>query len=514
MVTQQHSQQEVLSVLQGAEVGAVATASGESLRNRMMHFAVDESFTIYLATMKGDPKTVQMTRQPAISILVHRSETDINNSKEVEVTGRAVFVTDSQERERALEITAQKSPVVKYLTSTGNAQVLDCLKVVPEVIKYRIFGEIVQGLPPTVIDFPQNRMVVSDWSRLKNKAEHWYTEVRPAFLTAAALPVLLGTVIAWALTGAISWVYFLLALLAGVLLQAGTNVMNDYFDHRSGNDEANQEFVRPFSGGSRLIQLGLLSPVEVLTEGLFLFAAGTLLGIYLALTRGPFIFALGAIAILSGFFYTGRPFNWASRGLGEIMVGLNFGPLMVLGAYYVQTQQLSWLPVLAGLPLGFLIAAVLYINEFPDYNADKKVGKKTWVVRLGKERAVWGYGVIMAAVYISLLIGVLVGKLPPVTLIMALTLPLAIRAIQLARRYYANSFDLAPANALTITGHLLVGLLLTLAYIWEGLGKDGLVYVVAFGLVSAAFTAYMYWHIERQMRIFHGLKASVSSGKS
>ncbi|MBF8303692.1 MAG: menA, partial [Dehalococcoidia bacterium] len=101
MVAQQHSQQEVLSVLQGAEVGAVATASGESLRNRMMHFTVDESFSIYLATMKGDPKTIQMTRQPAISILVHRSETDINNSREVEVTGRAVFVTDSQERERA-----------------------------------------------------------------------------------------------------------------------------------------------------------------------------------------------------------------------------------------------------------------------------------------------------------------------------------------------------------------------------------------------------------------------------
>jgi len=514
LVAQQHSRQEVLSVLQGSEVGAVATASGESLRNRMMHFAVDDGFTIYLATMKGDPKTQQMTRQPAISILVHRSETDINNSKEVEVTGRAVFVTDSQERERALEITALKSPVVKYLTGAGNAQVLDCIKVIPEIIKYRIFGEIVQGLPPTVIDFPQNRVVVSDWSHLKNKAKHWYTEVRAPFLTAAALPVLLGTTIAWALTGAISWTFFLLALLAGVLLQAGTNVMNDYFDHRSGNDAANQEFIRPFSGGSRLIQLGLLSPVEVLTEGLFLFAAGTLLGIYLALTRGPFIFALGAIAILSGFFYTGRPFNWASRGLGELTVGLNFGPLMVLGAYYIQTRQLSWLPVLAGLPLGLLIAAVLYINEFPDYNADKKVGKNTWVVRLGRQRALWGYAIIMAAVYISLLIGVLAEKLPPVTLIMALTLPLAVRAIQLARKFYANSSDLAPANALTITGHLLAGLLLTLAYIWEGLGRDGLGYMVVFGMISIGFTAYMYWNIERQMRIFHGLKESIKGEKS
>ena len=514
MITQTHSQQEVLSVLQGAEVGAVATASGESLRNRMMHFAVDAGFTIYLATMKGDPKTVQMTRQPAISILVHKSEPDINNSREVEVTGRAVFVTDNRERERALEITAQKSPVVKYLTSTGNAQVLDCIKVIPEVIKYRIFGEIVQGMPPTVIDFPQNRVVVNDWSRLKNKAKLWYLELRPSFLTATLVPVFLGTAIAWAVTGNLSWGYFVLTLLAALLLHGGTDVMNDYFDHRSGNDEANQEFVRPFSGGSRFIQLGLLSPVEVLAEGLILFTAGILLGLYLAWVRGPFILALGAMAILSGFFYTGRPFNWASRGLGELLIGLNFGPLMVLGAYYMQTHSFSWLPVLAGLPVAFLIAAVLYINEFPDYTADKKVGKKTWVVRLGKERAVWGYVGLMAAAYISLVIGVVAGSLPWATLVVALSLPLAVRAVQYARRYHTNSFDMAPANALTVTGHLAVGLLLTLAYIWQGLGTQGILYVALFGLASVAFIVYMYRYVEKHMRIFHGLKASVISGKS
>lgn len=499
--------------MKDAEVGAIATAAGEGLRNRMMHFAVDESFTVYLATMKGDPKTLQMTQHPAVSVLVHRTAADINESREVEVTGRAVFVTDSQEREHALQITAEKSPVVKYLTGTGNAQVLDCIKILPEVIKYRVFGEIVQGMPPTVIDFPQNKVVVSDWARLKKKARHWYMELRPSFLTATLVPVFLGAAIAFAVTGAFNWGLFILTLLAALLLHGGTDVMNDYFDHRSGNDEANQEFVRPFSGGSRLIQLGLLSPVEVLAEGLILFVAGTLLGVYLAWVRGPFILALGAIAILCGFFYTGRPFNWASRGLGELMVGLNFGPLMALGAYYMQTGAFSWLPVLAGLPVMFVIAAVLYINEFPDYTADKKVGKNTWVVRVGKARAVWVFAGLMGAVYLSLVVGVIGGRLPLAALLAALSLPLAIRAVQYAHRYHANSFDLASANALTVTGHLAVGLLLTLGYIWQGMGAQGLAYVTLFGAAFLGFIGYMYWHVERQKRIFHGLKVAVGGGK-
>src|SRR3990172_7268584 len=119
--TTQHSQAEILKMMEGMPVAVVATNAGDTLRTRMMHYASDENFNIYVATMKGDPKTIQLTNQPSISLLIHSPGTDINDSKEVEITGKAVFVRDPQERERALQATAKRSPVVKYLTESGNA---------------------------------------------------------------------------------------------------------------------------------------------------------------------------------------------------------------------------------------------------------------------------------------------------------------------------------------------------------------------------------------------------------
>jgi 1,4-dihydroxy-2-naphthoate octaprenyltransferase len=459
--------------------------------------------------MKGDPKTVQITHHPSVSLLIYKGEGDINDSQEVEISGKAVIVKDRQERRKALEITAKRSPVVKYLVEAGNDQVLDCIKVVPEVVKLRIFKEIVQGLPPTVIEFPENRTAAGDLELLKTKVRSWAIELRMPFLTASVVPVLLGTTIAWAGTGVMHWGYFVLTLIAAVLLHAGTNVVNDYFDHLSGNDETNREFVRPFSGGSRVIQLGLLTPFEVLVGGLFLSFLASLIGLYLTWARGPLILALGAVGLVSGLFYTGRPFNWASRGIGEILIGLNFGVLMTLGAYYVQARTLSWTPIIAAIPIALLIAAVLWINEFPDYRADKAVGKRTLVVRLGRSKAAVAYGLLMVCAHLVLLAGVVAGILPLAALLGLIPFPLSLRAIQCARVHYASSFDLVPANALTVISHLATGLLLTLAYAWEGFGRQGLGYVVLLGAMFVAFVIYMYRYIEKQKDIFLGLKQVV-----
>jgi 1,4-dihydroxy-2-naphthoate octaprenyltransferase len=508
-MSEQHSREEILSLMENVEVAAVGTSAGERPRIRMMHYATDDNFNIYLATMKGDPKTVQMTHYPSISLLVHQPGADINETKEVEINGKALFVRDQQERERALEMTAKRSPVVKYLTETGNSGMLDCIKVMPDTIKFRIFNEIVQGTPPTVIEFPQNRQVVSDWHLIKMKLRNWVIAVRAPFLTASLVPVLLGTAIAWFTTGALYWGFFLLTLFAGLLIHSGTNIINDYADHRSGNDEVNREFIRPFSGGSRVIQLGLLSPLEVLSGGVFFYLLSAAIGFYLAWARGPLILALGAIGLVCGIFYTGGLFNWAKRGIGELLVGLNFGILMTLGAYYVQTQSFSWLPVIAAIPVSLLIAAVLYINEFPDYAADKQVGKNTLVVRLGRERAVILYNLIMVGVYLSIGVGVAAGVLPLTTLLGLVTLPLAVRAMQYARKHHSSSSDLVPANALTVISHLATGLLLTLAFAWEALGAQGLAYVIILGVIFIGFTVVMYRHIERQKNIFLGLKQAV-----
>lgn len=214
-----------------------------------------------------------------------------------------------------------------------------------------------------------------------------------------------------------------------------------------------------------MIQKGLMTPREVLIEAMALYAVAIPIGIYFIVVRGPLILLLGAIGALSGFFYTAPPLKLVHRGVGEIFIGLNFGVLMTLGAYYVQAGSFAWEPVVASLPVAFLIVAILYINEFQDYTADKAVGKRHWVVRLGKERAVWGFVAIMALTYLSILAGVAGRVLTPWTLIALLTVPLSLKAVTVAHKSYNDSKALTPANAATIGAHLTTGIALTIAYI-------------------------------------------------
>ena len=138
----------------------------------------------------------------------------------------------------------------------------------------------------------------------QSKVKSYIMELRAPFFGASIVPIILGSVIAWSRFGDFNWFYFFLTLIAGVLFNAGTNVANDYFDHRSGNDAVNTEFVRPFTGGSRLIQEKLLAPREVLIFSLMLFALGSLIGVYLLFQVGIGILLLGIIGFLSGFFYS------------------------------------------------------------------------------------------------------------------------------------------------------------------------------------------------------------------
>jgi len=301
------------------------------------------------------------------------------------------------------------------------------------------------------------------------KLKSYVIAMRVPFFTASVIPVLLGSAIAWVHTGGIHWFYFFLTLLGGVLLHAGANIINDYFDHLSGTDDINTEFARPFTGGSRVIQDGLLSPREVLAEALILYALASGIGVYLAAARGWEILALGVIGVFSGFFYCAPPFKLVHRGIGEIFIGLNFGVLMTLGAYFVQARSFAWEPFAASLPVAFLIAAVLYINEFQDANADGAVGKNQIVVRLGKKRAVAGYIGVMAAAYVSVGAAVALKVLTPWALLSFAALPFAAKAIVSAGRNYADSKALVPANAMTILSHLVTGIMLSVAYLISGL---------------------------------------------
>ncbi|MCK4442941.1 MAG: prenyltransferase [Thermoplasmata archaeon] len=212
---------------------------------------------------------------------------------------------------------------------------------------------------------------------MESRIKVWLKEVRAPFLMATTVPILLGTAVAYAENPEIInlW-FFVLTLIAAICLHIGANVVNDYFDYKSGTDNINVEYVRPFTGGSRMIQEGLMTPREVFIEAMVFFFFGGMIGLYLTFQDRPWIIVLGIIGAFSGYFYTAPPINLAKRGIGELFIALNFGVLMTLGAYYVQTGYFAWEPALAAVPIAILIATLLYINELPDYKADKEAGKR------------------------------------------------------------------------------------------------------------------------------------------
>lgn len=298
--------------------------------------------------------------------------------------------------------------------------------------------------------------------------------VRLPFLTATLVPVLVGAAIAaydfqtGQLAGGFDWSLFSLTLLGVALFHLGTNTANDYFDHKSGADEANFT-PTPFSGGSRVIQRGLLESRDMGRFAATFYALGAIVGLYLVyrlgLPNGLSILWLGVAGFLLGFLYSAPPARLAHRGIGELAVAVGFGPLIVMGTYFVQTQTWSQTALLASLPIGFLIAAVLYINEFPDKDGDARVGKRTLIVRLPDRAAVLGYHVLLTLAYVSILIGVILTYFPVYTLAALLTIPLAVKASVVLNRNYRFPYRLIPANAFTILLHLTTGILFLVGYV-------------------------------------------------
>lgn len=302
-----------------------------------------------------------------------------------------------------------------------------------------------------------------------NKIKLWLKAVRAPFFTASLVSVILGTIVAWNLTGEYYFLKFMLTFIGMVLVHSGTNLINDYFDHVSNLDEQNKNFT-PFSGGSRVIQNNELSPGSMLIAGLLSFLSAAVIGFYLnAVTSGNTVLFIGIAGVFFGYFYTAKPFKLGYTALGELITTIACGPFIVYGAYFVQAQTHSLQPLLISVPIGILVGLILYINEFPDYEADKMVGKKTLVVLLGKAKAIKLYYAFMIFNYIWILIGVVLNYFPIYTLIILLTFPLCLKAIKVSSKNYDRIKELLPANASTIGLHLVFGLLLSVGYVLDRL---------------------------------------------
>lgn len=332
----------------------------------------------------------------------------------------------------------------------------------------------------------------------------WLRALRAPFFTATVVPVSLGGAIAarqMELSGLAQvwhWQTFVAVLFGALAAHAGANLANDYGDHTSGNDERNKT-PSPFSGGSRVIQAGILAPWQVLLAALtsltIVICVGLLLNATLtgsAFTSSPLLW-IGIAGCALGSAYTLGPYRLSYRGLGEIAVALGFGPVMVLGTHYVMTAQagLAWNwvpPLLASVPVALLVMAIIWINQFQDVAADAASGKITGVVRLARRNngydyrsSLWVYATLQGVAFITIFVLCLWGWsdpriAPPAVGWAVLPLPLAIWSVRRGFRWHRHwlqqsadhsrhLYALLPVNAVTIVLHLVTGALLVVAYL-------------------------------------------------
>jgi 1,4-dihydroxy-2-naphthoate polyprenyltransferase len=286
----------------------------------------------------------------------------------------------------------------------------------------------------------------------------FFLATRLPFLTASLVPVALG-IAAAATQHRFNLGLAALTLLGAVAVHLGLNVANDVFDATSGADEYN---VNPtlFSGGSRVIQYGLVSLRQMIAISAVAYAVAIAIGLYLASVAGWGLLWLGLAGVLISFFYTAPPLRLVHHGLGEPATALGFGPIMVLGAYYVQTGHYALQPLVLSIPVALLVMLILYANEIPDRVADARAGKRTLVVRLSRKVVLQGYGVAAALAYLALVVGVVAGLLPWPTLAALLTIPLAVKTLRGLEQNYDDPYVLMGSLQDNVVLHFSTGILL------------------------------------------------------
>jgi 1,4-dihydroxy-2-naphthoate octaprenyltransferase len=275
----------------------------------------------------------------------------------------------------------------------------------------------------------------------------WLMAARPRTLPAAIAPVLVGTAAAVEWAGELPRVgAFLAALVGSVFIQIGTNLANDYSDAKRGADTVDR------LGPVRVTSAGLVTPQRVLVATWVAFGVAIACGIYLTVVAGIVILLIGVVSIAAGVLYTGGPRPYGYAGLGEVFVFLFFGLVAVNGSYYVQVEQLDALPLGLSIAVGFLATAILVVNNVRDIETDRRAGKNTLAVRMGRHNAVVLYRLLVLGAYIVLPIALVAGDASALPLIGLLSLPLAVKPL----RTMSNRTDGPSLNAaLAGTGALL-----------------------------------------------------------
>ena len=316
---------------------------------------------------------------------------------------------------------------------------------------------------------PQARSYLESLGAHVHLSRFWtfFLATRLPFLTATIAPVAVGGVVA-ARHGAFHWGWFLLTLLGACAVHLGLNIANDVFDDANGADEAN---VTPtmFSGGSRVIQYGLVSRKAMIRGSVAFYAAAAAIGLFLAATRTWALLWVGIAGVALSLVYSAPPFRLVHRGLGEPVTALGFGPVMAIGTYLALARTWSWEPVLASIPVAVLVALILYVNQVPDRMGDAAVGKRTLIVRWPKGRVIAMYTLLAVAAFAAVGINAALGITPLWTLIALLPAPLVLKVRRGLLAHYDQPYALMSYMQDNIVLHLATSTLLVIGYVLHNL---------------------------------------------
>jgi 1,4-dihydroxy-2-naphthoate octaprenyltransferase len=303
----------------------------------------------------------------------------------------------------------------------------------------------------------------------------WWKAFRFHYASASFMPGILGGMIAWVTDRQFHPIYFLLVMLGLILNHLALNMTDDYYDFRHLIDAFATEGRNPYAGGSGTLSSGLIQPGKMRRVFTVFYGMAIAIGLFLGLTRGPFVLLLLAFGFFCAFFYTAPPIRFGYRGLGEMAQLLCFGPGIGIGAYYVQAQKISWEAFWGTLPFGIMLFSMITINEIPDYFEDRKGGKLNLVARFGREKGVWLFILSVCAAYGVILTGIILRRIPLLGMISFLTLPIAYKTISILTTHYREPSKMAPANLGMICVHNFTAILLIVAYFIGGFRPDALV---------------------------------------
>lgn len=283
-----------------------------------------------------------------------------------------------------------------------------------------------------------------------SRTQAWILAARPKTLPAALTPVLVGTALA-VHDGVFDLLPALAAALGALLLQIGSNFANDYFDFFKGADTPER------LGPARVTAMGLISPAALRWGMVVVFGLAVLVGVYLLMVGGWPIVAIGVASILAALLYTGGPFPFGYHGLGDVFVFIFFGLVAVCGTYYVQAMTLSWAVVLAAVPPGLLVTAILVVNNLRDIDTDRRAGKRTLAVMLGREGTRVEYLLLLTLSYLMPFVLWLLLGFHWLVFLPWLTLPLAANLVQQIRSQVGRPLNKA------LAGTARLGLLFSIA---------------------------------------------------